>query len=157
MPNIPPETVEKHKPALSPIGDEKVSSEVQNFYDEAYKDRLPWEGSWLEWLAFYQGEPYVKYSPEQNKVVPDNRVAPWRRRIKENRIRTTVDQMVAMLTAEPVMLAARPASRFRYFVTFSVRGVKVGCGVRLPKMFATSSLQYRSACTGLPTVPRHWL
>lgn len=109
---LPPEdkAPEKRKPLLSPPGDEKVASECQNFFDEAYKDRLPWEGSWLEWLAFYQGQPYVKYSPQQNKVIPDTRVAPWRRRIAENKIRTTIDQMVSMLTAEPVMLAARPAS-----------------------------------------------
>ena len=54
-------------------------------------------------------------------------------------------------------IAARPASRFRYVVAFAVRVVKVACGVALPKMFATSSLQYTPAGTGFPTFPRHWL
>src|SRR5687768_7335895 len=54
-------------------------------------------------------------------------------------------------------MAPRAASRFRNFVGLLVRGVSAGCGAVLPKMFATSSLQYTPPGGGLPTVPRHWL
>ena len=105
------ETSETRKPLIPPIGDEEVCATVTRLFDAGYSDRRQWEGSWLEWLAFYHGQQYVVYSPEQNKVVPDKRVPPWRARITENRIRTTMDQVVAIQTGEPVMLACRPSSQ----------------------------------------------
>lgn len=89
---------------------EQVIKDVLALHTEAAKDRLNYEGMWMLCQAFYEGQQYVKWRETERRLLTDEKVPPWRVRVVHNRIRPTIDQVVAILSSDQPILSTRPAS-----------------------------------------------
>ncbi len=91
-------------------GDVKVNGAIDDIFGKAWKARTVYDPWWTRYVAFVEGQQYLR-SSRLGILVPDNRVPTGKTRITVNLMKPTLQQMLAIMTTEKPMLTAAPASQ----------------------------------------------